>query len=85
MAVIVNHPIFNCYAENVIVVSLIVAFVKYMIKKLDQIVVKVELRKVNQKNLQIQLHNVPAPLKKETDVEIQLLIQMDDAIYTNHI
>ena len=76
-----KFQIFNYSAEPVIEVNQIAAIVKYIIIKLELIVVK----EVPQSSLQQPPSNVLALLKKELDVEIEPSILADVVITTNNI
>tara|TARA_B100000900_G_scaffold123002_1_gene103763 strand:+ start:11275 stop:11772 length:498 start_codon:yes stop_codon:yes gene_type:complete len=76
---VVLFQIFNYFVENVTEVNLIVAIVKYTIKKLVLIVVVV----IQLKNTHNLPNNAMEPLKKESDVKIELKIKMGAVITTN--
>ena len=78
--VAVKYQIFNYSAEPVIEVNQIAAIVKYIIIKLELIVVK----EVPQSSLQQPPGNVLELLKKELDVEIGQSILADVVIITNN-
>jgi hypothetical protein len=77
----VKFQIFNYSAEPVIEVNQIAAIVKYIIIKLELIVVK----EVPQSSLQQPPSNVLELQKKELDVKIGQSILADVVIITNNI
>jgi hypothetical protein len=79
--VAVKFQIFNYSAELVTEVNQMAAIVKYIIIKLELIVVK----EVPQSSLQQPPSNVLELLKKELDVEIGQSILADVVITTNNI
>lgn len=79
MEEVVMFQIFNYFVESATGVNLIVATVKYTIKKLVLIVVVV----IQLKNTHNLLNNALEPLKEESDVKIEQKIKMDDVITTN--
>ena len=81
MEVAVKFQIFNYSAELVTEVNQMAAIVKYIIIKLELIVVK----EVPQSSLQQPPSNVLELLKKELDVKIEQSILVADVITTNNI